>query len=64
MLNYDCLSEMTASLRKIENELNYNQDLKKASTKLSKAYTEADIRVLVEGLLQKNSEDMYITLDS
>lgn len=53
---------MIASLTKLESEPNYNQELVKASKKLSKAYTEADIRLLVEGLLQKNSEDMYITL--
>lgn len=56
----DHFSEMIASLKKLESEPNYNQGLLKASTKLGKAYTEADIRLLVDGLLQKNSEDMYI----
>ena len=56
----DHFSEMIASLKKLESEPNYNQGLLKASTKLGKASTEADIRLLVDGLLQKNSEDMYI----
>lgn len=52
---------MIASLKKLESEPNYNNDLMKASLKLSKAHSEADIRMLVEALLRKNSEDMYIT---
>ncbi|XP_004492868.1 chromatin assembly factor 1 subunit FAS1 [Cicer arietinum] len=52
------VSEMIVSLKKQESEPNYNQDLIKTSKKLSKTCTEADIRVIVEGLLQKNSDDM------
>lgn len=52
---------MIVSLKKQESELNYSQNLIKASKKLSKTSTEADIRVIVEGLLQKNNEDMYVT---
>lgn len=52
------VSEMIASLKKQESEPNYSQNLIKASKKLSKTSTEADIRVIVEGLLQKNNEDM------
>ncbi|XP_061368570.1 chromatin assembly factor 1 subunit FAS1 [Gastrolobium bilobum] len=52
------VSEMIESLKKLESELNYDRSLIKASAKLSKAFTEADIRLLVDGLLQKNSENM------
>jgi len=60
LLKFHCLAEMIALLKKQESEPNYNQNLIKASKKLSKTSTEADIRVIVEGLLQKNSEDMYV----
>ncbi|KAK7243201.1 hypothetical protein RIF29_37990 [Crotalaria pallida] len=52
------VSEMITSLEKLESESNYNQILIKASAKLGKASTEADIRLLVDGLLQKNSQHM------
>ncbi|KAE9617704.1 hypothetical protein Lal_00018595 [Lupinus albus] len=52
------VSEMIASLERLESEQNYNNFLIKASTKLGKACTEADIRLLVDGLLQKNSQNM------
>ncbi|TKY65326.1 Chromatin assembly factor 1 subunit FAS1 [Spatholobus suberectus] len=52
------ISEMIASLKKIESEPDYNHGLMKASAKLNKAFPEADIRLLVDGLLKKNSEDM------
>jgi len=53
---------MIATLKKLESEPNYNDALKRASTKLNKAFPEADIRLLVDSSLQKNSEDMYLTL--
>lgn len=49
-------------LMKPESEQIYKQRLIKASEKLDKAFTEPDIRFLVDGLLQKNSVDMYITI--
>lgn len=49
-------------LMKPESEQIYKQSLIKASEKLDKAFTEPDIRLLVDGLLQKNSVDMYITI--
>lgn len=52
---------MIASLKKQESGPNYSQNLIKASKKLSKTSTEVDIRMIVEGLLQKNNEDMYVT---
>ncbi|KAK7340397.1 hypothetical protein VNO77_21099 [Canavalia gladiata] len=52
------VSEMITSLKKLETEPEYNHGLIKASAKLNKAFTEAGIRLLVDGLLQKNSEDM------
>ncbi|MED6114680.1 hypothetical protein PIB30_082807 [Stylosanthes scabra] len=52
------ISEMIASMKNLESEPNYNQGLLKASTKLVKAINEAEIRLLVDGLFQKNSEDM------
>jgi chromatin assembly factor 1 subunit A len=64
LMKFYRISEMIASLKKQESESNYSQDLIKASKKLSKTSNEADIRVIVEGLLQKKSEDMYLTLYS
>ncbi|XP_027353109.1 chromatin assembly factor 1 subunit FAS1 isoform X2 [Abrus precatorius] len=52
------VSEMIASLKKLESEPDYNHGLMKASKKLNKAFNEADIRLLVDALMQKNSEDM------
>ncbi|CAK8542543.1 unnamed protein product [Lathyrus sativus] len=52
------VTEMIVSLKKHESEPNYSQDLIKASKKLNKTSTGADIQLIVEGLLQKNSEDM------
>ncbi|KAL2330147.1 hypothetical protein Fmac_017728 [Flemingia macrophylla] len=52
------VTEMIAVLKKLESEPDYNNGLMKASSKLSKAFPEADIRLLVNGLLQKNSEDI------
>ncbi|KAL1322486.1 hypothetical protein AAHE18_14G199900 [Arachis hypogaea] len=52
------VSEMISSMKNLESERNYNQGILKASTKLGKAITEADIRLLVDGLFQKNSIDM------
>ncbi|EXC24919.1 hypothetical protein L484_011785 [Morus notabilis] len=48
------VSEMIAALQKSEGDHNYKHDLRKASDKLGKAHNEADIRLLVEGLMQKN----------
>lgn len=53
---------MIAALKRLECEPNFNDALKKASTKLSKAFPEADIRLLVDSSMQKNSEAMYIIL--
>ncbi|KAH1044659.1 hypothetical protein AAZX31_09G227000 [Glycine max] len=52
------VSEMIAALKKQESQPDYNDGLIKASAKVNKAFPEADIRLLVDGLLQKNSEDM------
>ncbi|KAE9589676.1 putative chromatin assembly factor 1 subunit A [Lupinus albus] len=52
------VSEMITSLKKPESEQNYNNGLLKASAKLGKTYSEAEIRLLVGGILQKNSVDM------
>ncbi|XP_025696408.1 chromatin assembly factor 1 subunit FAS1 isoform X1 [Arachis hypogaea] len=52
------VSEMISSMKNLESERNYNKGILKASTKLGKAITEADIRLLVDGLFQKNSIDM------
>ncbi|KAK7374402.1 hypothetical protein VNO80_07832 [Phaseolus coccineus] len=52
------VSELISALKKLESEPNYNDALKRASTKLNKAFPEADIRLLVDSSLQKNNEDM------
>lgn len=41
---------------------NYKLDMKKASEKLGKALNEAQVRSLVESLLQKNDADMYVDI--
>ena len=51
---------MIVSLKKIESEPNYNQDLIKASKNLNKTSPETDIHLIVEGVLQKTSENMYV----
>lgn len=61
VLNLGCFSEMIASLKRVESEPDYNNGVTKASVKLNKAFPEADIRVLVDGLMLKNTEEMYIT---
>ncbi|CAI8610230.1 unnamed protein product [Vicia faba] len=48
----------TVSLKKIESEPHYSQDLIKASKFLNKTSTEADIHLIVEGVLQKTSENI------
>ncbi|XP_050911967.1 chromatin assembly factor 1 subunit FAS1 [Lathyrus oleraceus] len=52
------VTEMIVSLKKHDSEPNYSQDVIKASKKLTKTSTGADIHLIVAGLLQKNSEDM------
>ncbi|XP_054801963.1 chromatin assembly factor 1 subunit FAS1 [Prosopis cineraria] len=52
------VSEMITMLMKPEGEQISKQSLIKASEKLDKALTEPDIRLLVDGLQQKNSVDM------
>ena len=53
---------MIAALKKPESEHDYKQGLMKASEKLGIAFPEADIRLLVDGLLQKNSLDLYAAM--
>lgn len=60
LIKLGCFSEMIAALKKQESQPDYNDGLIKASAKVNKAFPEADIRLLVDGLLQKNSEDMYL----
>ena len=49
-----------SSSKKLESEPDYNQGLIKASTKQYKVFPKVDICLLVDGMLQKNSEDMYL----
>ncbi|KAI4350185.1 hypothetical protein L6164_010691 [Bauhinia variegata] len=52
------VTEMITALKEPDNEQNFKDGLIKALEKLSKAYAEADIRLLVDGLLQRNNVDM------
>lgn len=52
---------MLLTLSKLENHHNYEFDLRKASEKLGKAFSEAEIRSFVENLLQKSDAEMYVT---
>lgn len=49
---------MITALQKSETDENYKSDLIKSSGKLGKVLREADIRLLVDGMLQKNGADM------
>ena len=61
----NCLvhSEMITVLEKLENHQNHRNDLTKASERLGKVLIEADIRLLVKSMEQKNSANMYVLLD-
>ncbi|KAL0452245.1 UNVERIFIED_CONTAM: Chromatin assembly factor 1 subunit FAS1 [Sesamum latifolium] len=52
------ISAMIKALEKSENHPNYPQELMKASEKLSKVLHEADIRLLMENMSQKNGAEM------
>jgi chromatin assembly factor 1 subunit A len=52
---------MITALQKQETNQNYESDLIKLSEKLGKVLTEADIRLLIDGLLQKNGAEMYVS---
>ncbi|KAH8517393.1 hypothetical protein H0E87_005361 [Populus deltoides] len=52
------VSEMITALQKQETDQNYESDLIKSSEKLGKVLTEADIRLLIDGLLQKNGAEI------
>lgn len=51
---------MLSVLHKPNNDQNYKHDLVKASEKLAKVSSEADIRALVDGLTQRNAANMYV----
>ncbi|XP_015572224.1 chromatin assembly factor 1 subunit FAS1 isoform X2 [Ricinus communis] len=52
------VSAMLAALQKSESDQSHKFDLMKASEKLSKVLQEADIRLLVDTLLQKNGAEL------
>ncbi|KAH7542120.1 hypothetical protein FEM48_Zijuj02G0039700 [Ziziphus jujuba var. spinosa] len=52
------VSEMIMALQKLESDQNFKHDLIKASEKLSKVLCESKIRLLVNGLLQKNGTNL------
>ncbi|KAI4302073.1 hypothetical protein L6164_035290 [Bauhinia variegata] len=52
------VTEMITALKEPDNEQNFKHSLMKGLEKLRKANTEAEIRSLVYGLLQRNSVDM------
>lgn len=58
------MSAMISALEKSEDLPNYLQDLVKASEKLGKVLNEADIRLLMENMPQKNGAEMYVFLVS
>lgn len=51
---------MITALEKPENLPNCRHELTKASEKLSKVLNEADIRLLMENMSQKNCTEMYV----
>ncbi|KAL5783773.1 hypothetical protein ACOSP7_008802 [Xanthoceras sorbifolium] len=52
------VSAMLTALQKAESDSNFTHDLVKASEKLGKVLSEADIRVLMDSLLKKNGTEM------
>lgn len=50
---------MISALEKSEDHTTYLQELAKASEKLGRILNEADIRLLLENMSQKNSAEMY-----
>ncbi|XP_062105149.1 chromatin assembly factor 1 subunit FAS1 isoform X2 [Humulus lupulus] len=52
------VSEMIMALQKPEEDQNYKTELMKASEKLYKARNEAEIRLLVNGLMEKSDADL------
>ncbi|CAK7325984.1 unnamed protein product [Dovyalis caffra] len=52
------VSAMITALQKSETDRNYESDLITSSEKLGKVLREADIRLLVDGMLQKNGAEM------
>ena len=54
------ISAMINALEKPESDQNYKYDLIKASEKLAKVLNEADIRLLIESMVQKDGADMYV----
>lgn len=51
---------MISALEKSEDHPTCLQDLAKASEKLGRILNEADIRLLMENMSQKNSAEMYV----
>lgn len=56
------VSAMINALEKPENDQNYKYDLTKASEKLAKVLNEAEIRLLMESMVQKDGAEMYVLL--
>ena len=53
---------MIMALQKSEKDQNYKHDLIKASDKLGKVRGEAEIRQLINGLMQKTGANLYVSL--
>ena len=51
---------MLTTWQKAESDSNFTHDVVKASEKLVKVLSEADIRVLMDSLLKKNGTEMYV----
>ena len=56
------VSAMINVLEKPESDQNYKYDLTKASEKFAKVLNEADIRLLMESMVQKDGAKMYVLL--
>lgn len=52
---------MITALEKSEGHQSYREDLIRASDKLSKVLTEADVRLLMETMSQKNAAEVYVS---
>ena len=60
MLILRFISGMITVLEKSGNYENYGHELTKASERLGKVLSEADIRLLVQSTEQKNAANMYV----
>lgn len=64
MLRFACVSALISALEKVDHDQTHRQELTKASERLGKVLSEADIRLLIGSMVQKIGADMYADFGS